>query len=157
MEEIRYTPIGIVHSPFKGKENTPQQTFYGRDISATVEVFPEYVDGLFDIEKISHIILLCHFHKSNTKTLTAKPPQDEKTRGVFASRSPNRPNPIGLSTVRLLKVCGRILYVRNVDIIDGTPVLDIKPYVAEIDLKKKRHFRGFLSLIKRKKSLKRKC
>jgi tRNA-Thr(GGU) m(6)t(6)A37 methyltransferase TsaA len=129
MKEIKYKPIGIVHSPFKKTDNAPRQPAYGRGIEATVEIFPEYEEGLIDIEKYSHIVLICHFHKSNTKPLKVRPPMEDKLRGVFASRSPNRPNPIGLSIVRLDRVEGRILYIRDVDIIDDTPVLDIKPYI----------------------------
>lgn len=134
MDEISYKPIGVIHSPFKEKKSTPRQAIHSHEVCATVEILPEYEEGLKGIENFSHIILLCHFHKRDTETVKVKPPHDDKVRGVFATRSPTRPNPIGLSVVRLLKVRGRKLHIQNVDIIDGTPVLDIKPYIPDIAL-----------------------
>jgi len=136
MNEIRYKPIGIIHSPFKEPSGTPIQPAGARDIEGTVEIASEYVEGLKDIEGFSHIILMYHFHLSRGYLLKVKPYMDEKSRGVFATRAPSRPNPIGISIVRLVKVDGNVLYIKDVDIVDGTPLLDIKPYVPEFDTRK---------------------
>ena len=133
MDEIGYKPIGIIHSPFKQPSGTPIQPAGARDVEGTVEVVPEYVEGLKDIEGFSHIFLIYHFHLSKGYFLAVKPYMDDKSRGVFATRAPSRPNPIGISIVRLVRVDENILYIRDVDIIDGTPLLDIKPYVPEFD------------------------
>ena len=98
-------------------------------------MFPEYAEGLMDIEGFSHIILIYHFHLSRKPSLKVKPFMDDKAHGVFAMRGPSRPNPIGISVVRLVKVEGNVLHVQDVDIVDGTPVLDIKPYVPEFDIR----------------------
>jgi tRNA-Thr(GGU) m(6)t(6)A37 methyltransferase TsaA len=136
MNEIRYKPIGIIHSPFIEQKGTPIQPASGEDIKGTVEIFPEYVKGLQDIEGFSHIILLYHFHLSKTTSLISKPFLDDTPHGVFAIRSPNRPNPIGISIVRLIKVNNNILHIQDLDIIDGTPLLDIKPYVPDFNTMK---------------------
>jgi len=133
MDEIRYKPIGIIHSPFKQPSGTPIQPAGARDIEGSVEIAPQYTEGLKDIEGFSHIILIYHFHLSEGYSLSVKPYMDNKRRGLFATRAPNRPNPIGLSIVRLVRVDKNILYIRDVDIVDGTPLLDIKPYVPEFD------------------------
>ncbi|MBA7713565.1 tRNA (adenine(37)-N6)-methyltransferase [subsurface metagenome] len=133
MNEIRYKPIGIIHSPFKQPRGTPIQPAGARDIEGTVEIAPEYVDGLKDIEGFSHIILIYHFHLSKGYSLAVKPYMDDQSRGLFATRAPSRPNPIGISMVRLVRVDGNILLIRDVDIVDGTPLLDIKPYVPKFD------------------------
>jgi tRNA-Thr(GGU) m(6)t(6)A37 methyltransferase TsaA len=132
---IIYRPIGAIHSPFKEPLDVPIQSACARDIEGTVEVFPEYSEGLADLEGFSHVILVYHFHLSKGHLLKVKPYLDDKLRGVFATRAPARPNPIGISIVRLLRVEGGELYVRDVDIVDGTPLLDIKPYVPEFDLR----------------------
>lgn len=136
MNEIRYKPIGIIHSPFREPSGTPIQPAGARDIGSTVEIASEYVKGLEDIEGFSHVILIYHFHLSRGYLLKVKPYMDEKSRGVFATRAPSRPNPIGISIVRLVKVDGNVLYIKDVDIVDGTPLLDIKPYVPEFDTRK---------------------
>ena len=133
MHEIRYKPIGIIHSPFKQPRGTPIQPAGARDIEGTVEIASEYADGLKDIEGFSHIILVYHFHLSQGYSLSVKPYMDDQSRGVFATRAPSRPNSIGISIVRLVRVAGNTLHIRGVDIVDGTPLLDIKPYVAEFD------------------------
>ena len=133
MEKINYKPIGIIHSSFKEPQGTPIQPSAGRDIEGTVEVYPEYVNGLNDLEGFSHIILIYHFHLSKKYSLEVKPFMDTKLHGVFATRAPARPNPIGISIVRLDRVEKNKLYIRDVDIVDGTPLLDIKPYVSEFD------------------------
>ena len=130
---MNYRPVGIIHSPFKEIEDMPIQPTGASGIQAIVEVFPEFAEGLRDLEGFSHIILLYHFHRVQESRLTVTPFLDSQPRGVFATRAPKRPNPIGLSIVKLLGVEQSILHVENVDILDGTPLLDIKPYVPEFD------------------------
>ena len=98
-----------------------------------VEIFPEYEEGLKDLDGFSHIILLYHMHAIREQTLTVKPFLDSSLRGIFATRAPVRPNPIGLTIVKLIRVDGRVLYVEDLDVLDGTPLLDLKPYVPEFD------------------------
>ncbi len=136
MNEISYKPIGIIHSPFKEPRGTPIQPAGAQDIEGTVEIASEYAEGLKDIEGFSHIILIYHFHLAEGYLLKIKPYMDDKSRGVFATRAPSRPNPIGISIVRLVKLDENILYIRDVDIVDGTPLLDIKPYVPQFDTRK---------------------
>jgi tRNA-Thr(GGU) m(6)t(6)A37 methyltransferase TsaA len=133
MIAISYQTIGIIHSPFEGVENVPIQPSAAVGIRGTVEVFANFAKGLKDLEGFSHVILLYHFHRVAQSKLTVIPFLDREPRGVFATRAPTRPNPIGLSIVRLLSVEGGVLHVENVDIVDGTPLLDIKPYVPAFD------------------------
>lgn len=134
MEELKYLQIGIIHSPFKEPEGTPIQPKAAQGIEGTVEIFKEFGEGLKDIDGFSHIILVYHFHLSKKPSLLVKPFMDDQIHGVFSTRAPNRPNPIGISVVQLIKVEENILYVKDLDIIEGTPLLDIKPYVPEFDL-----------------------
>ena len=136
MEEIRYKPIGIIHSPFKDIKGMPIQPTGAEGVAGTIEMRPEFIEGLKDLEGFSHIILIYHFHQSEGYTLSVKPFLDNNQHGVFATRAPRRPNPIGISAVKLIKVEGRTLHVENVDIVDGTPLLDIKPYVPEFDIQR---------------------
>jgi tRNA-Thr(GGU) m(6)t(6)A37 methyltransferase TsaA len=133
VSEITYKPIGVVHSPFKQPKGTPIQPPGAKGAVGTVEVFPEYVEGLKDLDGFSHIILLYHFHLAKKSALKVKPFMSDETHGVFAMRGPSRPNPIGLSVVRLVRVEGNVLHIGDVDIVDGTPLLDIKPYVPQFD------------------------
>ena len=135
MSEIRYKSIGIVHSPFKGPKGTPIQSTAARGIDGTVEILPEYAEGLKDIEGFSHIILIYHFHLAKDSSLKVKPYMDNKEHGVFAMRGPSRPNPIGISIVHLVRIEENTLHIQDVDMIDGTPLLDIKPYVPEFDIR----------------------
>ena len=135
MNEITYKPIGVIHSPFREPKGTPIQPSAAKGISGTVEVFPEYAEGLKDVEGFSYIILIYHFHLSRKQSLTVKPFMDNEERGVFAMRGPSRPNPIGISIVRLVRVEENIIHVQDVDIVDWTPLLDIKPYVPEFDIR----------------------
>ena len=132
---IKYKPIGFIHTPFKEPKGVPIQPVAGEDIEGKVEILPDYIEGLKDLEGFSHIILIYHLHLSKKPSLLVKPYMDEKLRGVFATRAPSRPNPIGLSIVRLVKIRGNMVYIKDVDIVDGTPLLDIKPYVPEFDLR----------------------
>jgi tRNA-Thr(GGU) m(6)t(6)A37 methyltransferase TsaA len=133
--EIKYEPIGLIHSPFKEPKGTPIQPAGAKGVDGNVEVFPEYAEGLKDVEGFSHIILVYHFHLANEDSLLAKPFMDDKLHGVFAMRGPARPNPIGISVVRLVRIEKNILHIQDVDIVDGTPLLDIKPYVPKFDIR----------------------
>ena len=133
MDEIRYKPIGVVRSPFKAPSGTPIQPKAASGVRGTVEVFPEYAGGLKDLEGFSHIMLIYHFHMSGGFLLKVKPYLDDTPRGLFSTRAPARPNPIGVSVVGLDGIEGNNLLVRDLDIVDGTPLLDIKPYVPEFD------------------------
>lgn len=133
MKEIRYQPIGVIRTPFHRPEGVPIQPAAARGIVGRVELEPAYVDGLEDLDGFSHVILIYHFHKAKEAPLRVKPFLDSTERGVFATRSPARPNAIGVSVVRFLGIEANILYVENVDIVDGTPLLDIKPYVPPFD------------------------
>ena len=133
MNRITYKPIGVIHSPFKKPKGTPIQSSSAKGVKGTVEIFPEYVEGLQDINGFSHIILIYHFHLSKKSSLKAMPFMDDKIHGIFAIRGSSRPNPIGISIVRLLRVDENVLYIQNIDIVDETPLLDIKPYVPEFD------------------------
>ena len=130
---IGYRAIGTIHTPFAEREGTPIQPAGAEGVRGTVEVFPEYVEGLRDVEGFSHVVLLYHFHRSEGYQLQVVPFMDTVPRGVFATRAPRRPNSIGLSVVGLRRIEGAILHVENVDMLDGTPLLDIKPYVPEFD------------------------
>ena len=130
---IEYCPIGIVRSPHETTTGTPIQPSRARGIEGTVEINEEYVEALSDLDGFSHIILICHLHRASDFKLKVVPYLDTELRGLFATRAPSRPNPIGLSVVRLLGVDGRVLRIEGVDLLDGTPVLDIKPYVCDFD------------------------
>jgi tRNA (adenine37-N6)-methyltransferase len=134
-EQIVYQPIGVIHTPYTQKENTPIQGCFAPNSRGTVEVYPEYSDGLKDIEGFSHLILIYHFHKSEGCQLITKPFLDKEKKGIFSIRYFTRPNPIGISIVRLLKINDCILEVGEVDMLDETPLLDIKPYVPQFDIK----------------------
>lgn len=136
MSEIIYRPIGVVHSPFNEPKNVPIQPTASKGTMGTIEIYPEYVEGLRDLEGFSHIILLYYFHLIKNCSLMVKPFLDDKCHGIFATRSPARPNKIGLSIVRLIKVEKHILQIQDVDILDGTPLIDIKPFVPEFDSRK---------------------
>ncbi len=133
MMKIEYTPIGILHSPFMKQTDMPIQPTAAAGIKGTIELFTEFREGLDDIGGFSHIILLYHFHRSHDFNLKVVPFMDSVSRGLFSTRAPRRPNPIGLSVVQLDKVENNILYINNVDMLDGTPLLDIKPYIPEFD------------------------
>jgi len=130
---IELEPIGIIHSPFTEPKGMPIQPAGAAGVTGTVEVFEAYRDGLADLDGFSHVVLLYCFHLSEGFKLRVTPFMDTVERGLFATRAPKRPNPIGLSIVELDHIEEGILHIRNVDIVDGTPLLDIKPYVPEFD------------------------
>ncbi len=129
---IEFTPIGVIRSPFTRREGMPIQPERSQALGR-VEVDPAYVDALKDVEDFSHLILVYHFHQAPTYRPTVTPFLDDVARGLFATRHPARPNPIGLSVVRLLERRQNVLEIGDVDILDGTPLLDIKPYVPQFD------------------------
>jgi tRNA (adenine37-N6)-methyltransferase len=132
--EFVMRPIGEIHTPFLDKRGTPIQPSRS-SAPGQVEVYPAYVDGLRDLDGFSHIILLYVFHRSDDYALLVKPFLDDRERGLFATRYPARPNPIGLSIVRLLAIHERVLEIEGADMLDGTPLLDIKPYVPDFDVR----------------------
>ncbi|MCX7831663.1 MAG: tRNA (N6-threonylcarbamoyladenosine(37)-N6)-methyltransferase TrmO [Actinobacteria bacterium] len=125
--EIIFKPIGVLHSPFKSVEETPRW-YTISDLEGMIEIFEEFEEGLDGIEKYDEIDVLYFFHQARTDILKVKPPNSSQIRGVFAARSPHRPNPIALSTVKLIKKEGRFLRIKGLDAVDGTPVLDLKPH-----------------------------
>ena len=134
MDDIRYDPIGIIYSPYLGIEGMPIQPCAAIGVKGTIEIKPEYAGGLKDLDGFSHIILIYHLHGSKGFFLEVIPFLDDHPKGVFATRAPKRPNAIGVSTVKLVNVKDNILYIENVDILDDTPLLDIKPYVPQFDV-----------------------
>jgi tRNA-Thr(GGU) m(6)t(6)A37 methyltransferase TsaA len=131
--DIVFRAIGVIHTPFSAVEGTPIQPRFAAGIRGRVEVFPEFVAGLQDLDGFSHIILLYHFHRISGYQLSVNPFLDEHPRGLFATRAPVRPNPIGLSVVELLSIERDSLFVEGVDMLDGTPLLDVKPFVPQVD------------------------
>jgi tRNA (adenine37-N6)-methyltransferase len=132
---ISYQTIGLIHSPFKESIGTPIQPVASPNSKARVEIFEEFAEGLTDIEGFSHLILIFHMHLIKKTQLKVIPFLDTVERGVFATRSPGRPNPIGFSVVELEKVKGNTLLLKGIDIIDDTPLLDIKPFVPAFDVR----------------------
>ena len=136
-------PIGYVKSPYKEPRDVPRGLGAQHEAEGMLEVLPEFAEGLADIEGFSHLYVLWLFDRSQGFELMANPPSDNRSHGVFATRSPLRPNPIGLTTVELLRRDGVRLHVRGVDMLDATPILDIKPYLSSIAPEKLR--RGWLA------------
>ena len=139
-------PIGFVKSPYKDASEVPKGLGAKHEAEGVLKILPEFEPGLADIEGFSHLVVLWEFDRSaqfGTAELLATPPSDNRPHGVFATRSPRRPNPIGLTTVKLLRRDGIELHVRGVDMLDGTPILDIKPYLSSIPEEKLR--RGWLA------------
>lgn len=131
---IAYMPIGIIHSEHTIAEKTPIQPVYAKGCKGYVELYPEFAEGLKDLEGFSHIYLIYHFHQSRQVKLVVKPFLQDIDRGVFSTRQPYRPNAIGLSVVDLLSIEGNIMHLDGMDVLDGTPLLDIKPYTTKFDL-----------------------
>jgi tRNA-Thr(GGU) m(6)t(6)A37 methyltransferase TsaA len=131
--DIVYRPIGIIRSEHTIAEQTPIQPTFAKGCIGRAELLPAFVDGLRDLEGFSHIFLIYHFHRAKPPGLMVKPFLHDIERGVFATRSPTRPNPVGLSVVELIRRDGNVLHLDGVDILDGTPLLDIKPYTKKFD------------------------
>jgi len=132
-EAISFRAIGIIHSQHQNPDQTPIQPVYAENCPAQVEIFPEFADGLRDLDGFSHIYLIYYFHQAGAANLQVKPFLQDVEHGVFATRAPSRPNAIGLSVVRIIRRDGNILYITGADMLDGTPLLDIKPYVKRFD------------------------
>ncbi len=132
-QKIQFSPIGIIHTPFDGHEKIPRQGRFGENNGGWVELFPEFAEGLEGLDNFSHIYLVFHFHQSEGFSLMQTTPRQHLHLGVFAIRSPKRPNGIGITIVKLKKIEGNKIYFSGADMINGTPLLDIKPYTSEID------------------------
>jgi tRNA-Thr(GGU) m(6)t(6)A37 methyltransferase TsaA len=132
---ILYRPIGVVRSPFRHTAGMPIQSVAASGVGGTIDLDPAYADGLRDLEGFSHLILLTHLHLVQHYALNVVPFLDDRPHGIFATRSPKRPNPIGFSIVRLIRIEQSTLYVEDVDVVDGTPLLDLKPYVPTFDVR----------------------
>jgi tRNA-Thr(GGU) m(6)t(6)A37 methyltransferase TsaA len=141
--EFHMRAIGHVRSPFSETKQVPKGPGAKHEEEGILEVLPEFEPGLKDIEGFSHLFVVWAFHRSTDYDLVGTPPTDDRPHGVFATRSPRRPNPIGLTVVELLRRDGAKLHVRGVDMLDGTPILDIKPYLSSVPTEKVRH--GWLS------------
>jgi tRNA-Thr(GGU) m(6)t(6)A37 methyltransferase TsaA len=133
MDSLLLNPIGVIRTPFETLEGMPIQPAGAEQFNGQVVLDPEYEDGLADIEGFSHLYLIYQFHQSRGFQLTVKPFLDDHRRGLFATRAPRRPNPIGLSIVTLLRREKNVLHVGHIDMLNGTPLLDIKPYVPAFD------------------------
>jgi len=130
---LKIKPIGVIHSPFTEAKGTPIQPSFADGAEGWIEIFPDFAEGLSDLEGFERIWLLFWLHKASKMKLKVKPYMDSIKRGLFATRAPCRPNPIGISAVRLLRISGNKLYIADIDILDNTPLLDIKPYVPKFD------------------------
>ena len=133
MDPICYTPIGLIHSPFTEMAGTPLHSVGAQGVQGSIELDPAYAAGLQDIAGFEYLILIYHLHRAPGYSLVVTPFMDDQPHGVFATRAPLRPTPIGISVVRLLGVEGSTLAIEEVDVLDGTPLLDIKPYVPTFD------------------------
>lgn len=133
---IDFKPIGIIHSPHKILNEIPIQPVFAENIEGTVELYPEFIEGLKSLDQFSHIFLFYHFHKSQKTMLELAPYLSKEKHGIFATRAPHRPNKLGMSLVRLVDIKENILYLKDIDILDGTPLIDIKPYINRFDSRK---------------------
>lgn len=133
MNRVIYSPIGTIRTPWLEIAGMPLQSVAAEGVAGSVDIEPEYAAGLRDLDGFSHLILLYHLHTITGFALHVRPYLDTAEHGIFATRSPKRPNPIGLSVVRLVRVEDRSLYIEDVDMLDGTPLLDVKPYVPRFD------------------------
>jgi len=133
LEPVTYRPIGVIHTPFTDVDGMPIQPIAAAGIRGTIDLDPGFAAGLLGLDGFSHLILLYHLHQVRAPRLTVTPFLDDRPHGIFATRSPARPNPVGLSTVRLVRVLGPTIEIEDVDMLDGTPLLDIKPYIPAFD------------------------
>ena len=135
-KQITINPIGIIHTPFNDIKGMPIQPLAAKGVKGHIELFPKYTEGLIDLAGFSHITLLYQLHKINGYDLMVKPFMDNKEHGIFATKSPKRPNAIGLSTVKLLGIENNIIHIEMVDMFNGTPLIDIKPFFSKFDNRK---------------------
>ncbi len=137
MKDIYVKPIGIIHTPYTKPEDVPIQGKFATNIIGTAEIFPEYQEGLKDLGGFSHVYLIYHFDRAQEGKLVGKPFLEDEEHGIFAIRSPNRPNRVGISVVKIEKVENNSIIFSEVDLLDGTPLIDIKPYISHFDLREK--------------------
>jgi len=135
MNKITMHPIGKIYSPYKKSKDIPIQGIFKSDVEAFLELEQEYVKGLKDLDKFSHCMLFYYLHKSDKETIEGRPFLEDEKHGIFAIRSPHRPNHIGFSVVEIKRIRGNRLYFTQVDMIDGTPLLDIKPFIKYFDIR----------------------
>ena len=135
MDSIELKPIGIIRTPYTEPQDMPIQGRFRDNVEGWIELNEEYVPGLQDLEGFSHLFLIYYFHRSDKVELEGRPYLEDETHGIFATRSPHRPNHLGLSIVRLQRIEGNRIYFTEVDVLDGTPLLDIKPYVPDFDVR----------------------
>lgn len=133
---MKLKQIGVIHSPYKSMNDVPKSTLVGKESVCEIEIFHEYQEGLLDIEQASHLIVLYWLDKADRTRLKGRPPHDTAEHGVFATRSPHRPNPIGFSVVSLIERRDNVLKISDITALDNTPVIDIKPYIGKVDLVK---------------------
>ncbi|MFC1492369.1 tRNA (N6-threonylcarbamoyladenosine(37)-N6)-methyltransferase TrmO [candidate division KSB1 bacterium] len=135
MEKIEFRPIGVIHSPIRSKEDIPDKRGWSKEVEGYIELFPEYKEGLADLDGFSYIQVLWFFHRSGSYELKVVPKYDEVERGLFSTCSPGRPNGIGSTIMRLTAVEDNIIRIQGIDAFDGSPVLDIKPYIPQHQIK----------------------
>lgn len=133
VDTLPIRPIGIIHTPYRECDDIPIQGRFKPEVEGWLEVDEEYAEGLADLGGFTYAILLYYFHRSDKANVTGRPFLEDTARGIFAIRSPHRPNHIGLSVVRIENISGKRVYFTNVDVLDGTPLLDIKPYITHFD------------------------
>lgn len=137
MEPIILNPIGVIHTPYTNIKNMPIQPVAAEGVKGHIELLPEYVPGLKDLDGFSHITLLYHFHKIKEFELVVTPFMDTEKHGIFSCKAPKRPNAIGVSTVKLIGIKKNIIHIEQVDMLDGTPLIDIKPFYPRYDHRQK--------------------
>lgn len=133
MEKIIINPIGVIKTPFKTRDGMPIQPSGAKGVEGVIEINEKYTEGLTDLDGFSHIILIYQFHLIKEYELSLIPFMDDKPHGVFSTRAPKRPNAIGFSVVKLNKIEENLVYVENIDVLDGTPLIDIKPLIPDVD------------------------
>ena len=133
MQNIISTPVGVIYTPYKKIEDVPIQGIFGNNVTGYAELNKKYIKGLLDLNKFSHAILIYYFHRTSREDITGRPFLENINHGIFAIRSPHRPNHLGMSVVKIKKIDRNKLYFTDVDILDGTPLIDIKPYIKYFD------------------------
>lgn len=133
MDKIEIKPIGIIHTPYAEPRDMPIQGRFREGVEGWIELQERYIPGLKDLDQFSHLILIYYFHRSDREELEGRPYLEDQSHGIFAIRSPHRPNHLGLSIVKLQRIEANRVYFTEVDMLDGTPLLDIKPYVEHFD------------------------
>lgn len=153
-KDILFKSIGTIHSDFKDTDKIPIQPVFADESKGYIKIFPEFVDGLRDLGGFSHIYLFFHLHKVQKIKLLVKPYLEDTQRGVFSTRAPSRPNPLGFSLVKLDKIIGNIIHVSQLDILDGTPLIDIKPFITRFDYRENTT-QGWINKVEEKEAKRR--